>query len=195
MYNNYYYSDQFSEPIYLSVITINKAVETTLYVGSKLVLRKSLYLGSAEVFRKDNLLLNIQLKWFKVILNLQRDGEPVALDKLSRKELRMKLQALNIHNELNPNSEAEPPLEYQYLKTPLILLAAGLIWDFLTSGRGGLSDIPAMILLVIAYYQIFSPLIDRVSDRYMDVDTKSKFKLLAGLAGMILTQILIDKLI
>lgn len=143
---------------------------------------------------KDNMDLHIQLKWFKVILELRIDNEPVPFRKVKRKELKAKLMDLGITNEINPNVGPKEPFNYRRLKGPFILITVGVTWQVLTEGSGKFWEVPAMILFIIAYAQIFSPVIDRVPDRHLDADSKGKFKFLAGMAGMIITLIITSKI-
>ena len=194
MFNEYYYTNEFEEPIYFSIITLNNSVETSLYIGNKLVRRKSLQRGIHQLI-KNEVSLKIQIKWFKAIPKLRVNNQLVEAQKLKRKQLRVKLAELGITNEINPKILPKEPYNYRKLIVPLILITIGVIWGFLTDGRGKFWDIPAMLLFLIAYIQLFGGLIEKVSDRHMNSETKGKLKLIIGVAGMIFTQILIEKII
>lgn len=194
MFNDYYYIDKLEPPIYFSIITLNNAVETTLYQGNKLIKRKSLQKG-VHILEKDNLKLKVQIKWFKAIPELRQDNVIIIPQKLKRKELRIKLKEHNISNELNPKEVAKKPFKILSLKAPAILLSIGALWQIIFDGKGKFWDVPSMIIFVIAYIYLFGSFIDKVPDRHMDEETKGKFKFIIGIVGMIFTQIIIGKLI
>lgn len=194
MFNEYYYIDRFEKPIYFSIITLNNSVETTLYFGKQLLERKSLQRG-IHILQKDDIKLKVDIKWFKVIPELRVNQEILIPEKIKRKELKRKLQFLNIHNELNPREFPKTPFKIKSLETPLILIAIGSIWQVLIGTKGKFWEIPSMIIFVIAHIYLFGGLIDKVPDRHMDNETKGKFKFIIGITGMILTQIIIGKIL
>lgn len=191
---DYYYIDHDNNPIYFSIIAINNAYEATVYKGDKLVIRNSFQRGT-HIFKKENISLKVQTKMLKFISELQIDDAIVTPQKLKRKELRNKLQELGIVNEINPKVLPKKPFNIMDYKIPLVLLVIAIIWQVLVHGKGKFWDVPAMILFVVAYIGLFGGLIDRVPERYMDTSTRGKFKLIIGVVGMVLTQILISKLI
>lgn len=193
MFNEYYYIEKTEEPVYFSIITLNNSVETSLYKGKRLEIRKSLQRG-IHLLRKDNLSLKIQIKWFRVIPELKIDNEVVSLVKVNRKELRNKLKEHNITNELNPKTLPKEPIKITSLKTPGIIIIIGTIWQILMEDKAGFWQIPSMILFIIAYVSLFGNRIDKIPQRRMDDETKVKFKFIVGIAGMAITQIIISKL-
>ncbi len=193
MFNEYYITTKYKEPIYFSIITINQSAETSLYIGNKIARRNSLQRGF-HVLEKDNIQLKLQLKMFKAIPELYVDNEKVDVEKVKRKELRTILENLNIHNELNPKKVPRKPFNYRKLIAPGILIFLGALWQYAMRNFSGFWEIPSLLFYIIAYFQLFSPLVDRVPDRHMDEETKGKFKLLAGIGLMILTQILVSYL-
>jgi len=194
MFDEYYYTAQVETPIYISIITLNNSVETTIYTGNKLAKRKSLKRG-IHILEIQDIRLKVQIKWFSVILELKVNNEIINLQKLKRKVLRKKLQELQITNELNPKKKPRKPFKISSLKTPAFLLTIGIVLQISTRGKSNLWEIPSMILYITTYIYLFSSLIDRIPDRHVDIETKGKLKLLIGLAGMIFTQIFIDKVI
>ena len=187
MFNEYYYSNKFKEPIYCSIITLNNAVETTLYIGNKLARRKSLQRGF-HVLSKDDVKLKLRLKWLKAIPEFWIDNQKVVFQKLKRKELRKELKRLNIHNEINPRERPRAPYDYRQLITPTILIFCGIIWQLLTTKLGNSWWIPSALFLVIGYFQIVSPLIDKIPDRHIPEETRVQLKLILSIVSMILTQ-------
>lgn len=194
MFNEYYYIDRLEKPIYFSIITLNNSVETTLYSGNQLLRRKSLQ-RRIHILQKDEIELKVHIKWFKVIPELRVNNDIQIPEKLKRNELKRKLQFLNIHNELNPREFPKEPFKIKSLRTPLILIAIGSIWQVLLGTKGRFWEIPSMIIFVIAYIYLFGGLIDKVPERHMDNETKGKFKFVLGIAGMIVTQIIIGKIL
>lgn len=194
MFNEYYYIDRLEKPIYFSIITLNNSVETTLYSGKQLLRRKSLQRG-IHILQKDDITLKVDIKWFKVIPELRVNNEIQILEKIKRKELKRKLHFLKIHNELNPKEIPKEPFKIRSIKTPIILITIGSIWQVLIGTKGKFWEIPSMIIFVIAYIYLLGGLIDKVPDRHMDNETKGKFKFIIGIAGMILTQIIIGKIL
>lgn len=194
MFNEYYFTESQEEPVYFSIITLNNAVETSLYKGKQLVRRNSLQRG-IHLLQKDNISLKVHIKWFKAIPELKIDNNIVEPVKLKRKELRNKLEELNYFNELNPKVLPKEPFKISSLTTPAILLGIGILWQVLTNHKGKLWEIPSMILFFITSIYLFGSLIDKVPERYMDSTTKGKYKFLIGMAGMISTQIILSKLI
>jgi len=193
MFNEYYITTKYEEPIYFSIITINKSAETSLYFGNKIVRRKSLQRGF-HVLEKDNVQLKLQLKMFKALPELYIDNKKVDVEKIKRKELRAILEELNIHNALNPKKVPRQPFNFRKLIAPGILIFLGALWQYLMRNFSGFWEIPSILFYIIAYFQIFSPMINRVPDRHMDEETKGKFKLLVGFGFMILTQVLVSYL-
>ena len=194
MFNEYYYIDRLENPIYFSIITLNNSVETTLYSGKQLLRRKSFQRG-IHILQKDGIKLKVDIRWFKVIPELRVNNEIQIPEKIKRKELKRKLQFLKIHNELNPREFPKTSFKIKSLKTPLILIVIGSIWQVLIGTKGKYWEIPSMIIFVIAYIFLFGGLIDKVPERHMDNETKGKFKFILGIAGMILTQIIIGKIL
>ena len=194
MFNEYYYINILGKPIYISIITLNNSVETTLYLGNRLLRRKSLQRG-IHILQKDNIKLKVDIKWFKVIPELIINNEIQILEKIKRKELKSKLNYLKIHNELNPREIPKTPFNIRSIKTPLILIIIGSIWQVLIGTKGKFWEIPSIIIFVIAYIYLFGGLIDKIPDRHMNDETKGNFKLILGIAGMILTQIIIGKIL
>ena len=194
MFNEYYYIDKLEKPIYFSIITLNNSVETTLYAGKQLLRRKSLQRG-IHILQKDDIKLKIDIKWFKVLPELRVNNELQVPEKIRRKELKRKLQFLKIHNELNPRETPKTSFKLRSIKTPLLLIIIGSTWQVLIGTKGKIWEIPSMILFVIAYIYLFGGIIDKIPDRHMDNETKGKFKFLFGIAGMILTQIIIGKIL
>jgi hypothetical protein len=130
-----------------------------------------------------------------VIPELRVNNEIQIPEKIKRKELKSKLQFLNINNELNPRESPKKPFKVKSLKTPLILIVIGSIWQVSIGTKGKFWEVPSMIIFVIAYIYLFGGLIDKVPDRHMDNETKGNFKFIIGIAGMILTQIIIGKIL
>ncbi|MEO1260511.1 MAG: hypothetical protein AAFZ15_17070 [Bacteroidota bacterium] len=194
MFNEYYYTASADEPIYCSIITLNNSVETSLYKGKKLLVRKSLQIGIHQL-KKEDIELRVQIKWFKVIPELRINNKLIAFQKLKRKQLRSKLIDYGINNEINPKKQPKEPFNYRRLRFPSILILLGITWDVFTKGKGKFWDIPSMIIFVIAYAMIFSPLVDRIPDRHLNTETKGKLKLVTGIVGMGLTQVLIRKIL
>lgn len=194
MFYDLYITTKYEEPIYFSIIALSKSVEVSLYIGKKLVRRKSLQRG-LHVLEKDNIKLKVQLKTFKAIPELSIENEKIEVEKLKRKDFIKILTDLNIHNELNPIKKAPQAFNYKKLIAPSILIFIGTICQLTISNNGKFYEVPSMLFFIIAYYQLFSPLINKVPQWHMDDETKGKFKFLAGLGFMILTHILIDELI
>ena len=194
MYNDYYYNGDNENPIYLSIITQNKSVEISLYQSNELLLRESRYMGS-HVLYKDDIQLIVKLKMFKINLELTRGEQVIALKKIKRKELCGLLDTLKINNDINPVKTPNEPLTWKRFRTPLILILISVIYTYLTRNFGKFSEIPSMIILLIAYFQIFSPLINRFHDYTIDRETKGKLKFVASFAAMMATHILVDSLI
>jgi len=194
MFNEYYYTDLYQEPIYVSILTLNNSVETTLYIGSKLARRQSLQRG-LHVLEKDDVKLKLKIKWFEAIPELTIADEKVELKKIKRKDLREILITLGINNALNPKEKPKKAFDIKKLRGPFFLIVAGTIWEVLTQDMGQLWNVPSMLIFTIAYVIVFSPLIDKVPERHMDTDTKGKFKFILGIGAMIFTQIIIDKLV
>lgn len=194
MFNEYYYTEINQELVYCSIITLNNAVETSLYIGKRLVKRHSLQEGVHQL-KEGHVELTIQITKNKVVAALKINDEVVEFQKLSRKEIGAKLAANGINNELNPEQKAKAPFNYRQFGLTLFLIILGVIWDVFTLDKGKYWSIPSMIILSIAYFQIFSPLLDRVPERYMDISTRGKFKLVFSVGGMILTQILVSTII
>ena len=194
MFNEYYYLNRSEAPIYFSIITLNNSVEITLYAGNQLLKRKSLQRG-IHILQKDNIKLKVHIKWFKVVPELKVNSEITKPEKLKRKELRRKLKLFKINNELNPKEIPKAPFKIKSLKTPLVLITIGSIWQVQFGTKGKFWEVPSMIIFVIAYIYLFGNLIDNVPDRHMDNETKGKFKFLIGIAGMIGTQIIISKIL
>ena len=194
MYNDYYYNGDKENPIYLSIITQNKSVEISLYQSNELLLRESRYMGS-HVLYKDDIQLMVKLKMFKINLELTIGEQVIALEKIKRKALCAFLDTLKINNDINPVKLPKEPLTWKRFKTPLILILISVIYTYLTRDFGKFSEIPSMIILLIAYYQLFSPLINRVHDYTIDRDTKGKLKFVSAFVFTFLTHVLVDHLI
>lgn len=194
MFDEYYYTDLTETPIYFSIITLNNSVETTLYKGNKLIVRKSLQKG-IHILKKKDVELKVKLKWFEATPELRVNGKIVSPQKVKRKELREKLKVLKITNELNPKSNIDDKRNFIYLKTPVILLSIGAIWQVTFNEKGKLWAIPSMIIFFIAFIYLFGSIIDRIPERYLDSETKVKIKFLLGFAGMVSTQMIINKII
>jgi len=194
MFNIYYITTDYEEPIFFSIITINKTEETSLYIGKKLVRRKSLQEGF-HILKKDNIELRLQIKLLKVLPELYIDNKKIEIQKQKRNEIQKILNDFNIYNDINPKKKPKQTFQYKKLKTPIILLFLGGLWQITMEKHGKFWEIPSIILFMTAYYQLFSPLIDKIPERYLDEETKGKFKLISGFIFMIITQIIIDKLI
>ena len=195
MFNDYYYLErEEEEAIYFSIITINNAVETSLYQGRRLLSRQSLQRG-VHLLKKDKLSLKVQIKWFKVIPELKIDGEVYVPEKLKRKELQKKLATLNIHNEINPKEIPKEPFQLKSIISPLIIITLGALWQWLSHDWGKLWGIPNLILYFIASISLFGSLVDRIPKRHINDETRGKLMLIIGIFGMMTTLTLIDKLI
>ncbi len=173
---------------------MGRHVEVSLYEGKRLLRRKSLDTG-IHVLKNNGIYLKVQLKWFKVIPELRIEEQKIELKKLKRKELGILLSEQNIHNELNPRKSPKKPFNYGKLKIAVVLIVIGVLWTIMIKDKGKFWSIPSTLIFIIAFFQISSPLIEKVPERFMDSETKGKFKLILGIAGMIATQIIIGKLI
>lgn len=149
---------------------------------------KGIHISSTHILSKDGVELKIQLKLFKAIPELWIEKEQVELKKLRRKELREVLIGLQIHNEINPRVLPKEPYDYKQLITPVILVLCGSFWHYFTNHLGRFWWIPSALFLVIGYFQLISPLVDKIPDEYIDDETRGKLKLLISIVGMILTQ-------
>lgn len=100
------------------------------------------------------------------------------------------LTDLNIYNEINP--KAKPPIVYniKIIIISLILIIVGITIQILTKGKGKFWDLMVAVVLISAYYPLFSPLLDKVPDRLMDEKTRNMFKSIAAIGFMILTMII-----
>lgn len=194
MFNEYYFVDKLEQPIYFSIITLNNSIESTLYVGNQLIRRKSHYYG-IHVLQKDDIKLKVHVKAFKVIPELSVNNEILKPEKLKRKELRKKLDLLSINNELNPRKIPKKPFEIKSFRMPLVLIFIGGICQVLINSKVKFGEIPSMILFFIAYIYLFSGSIDKLPERLINKDTKGKLKFIVGIAGMIVTKILISKML
>lgn len=190
MITEYYCTNEYNKLIYCSFISYNYRVETTLYVGNKLVKRKSLERG-IHVLEKDTIKLKCQIKWFKTIPELWFGNKNLALKKLSRKNLRKELANLNIHNEINPKEQIKEPYDYRQLTTPIILLFVGIICQLLTNPHETFWKITVSLLYIIACFQISSPLVEKIPHRYLDESGKIQLKLIGGIVGMANTAYLV----
>lgn len=194
MFYEFYYTDQHEEPIYCSIITEDENHEASLYIGNKLVKRQSVKKG-VHVLKKDDVILNLVMHRFSTAPALKINNESVELPKVKRKEIKAKLTALGIHNEINPRPEPKEPFKISSIIVPLIIIGIGIGLQLLTRNMHKFWQIPSMILMVIAYFQLSSPLINKIPNRFLDTATSGKFKLIFGIAGMALTQDLIHKVI
>ncbi len=195
MYTKYcYYKEETGNPIYFSIIPINKYIEVSLYEGKNLVKRKSLNSGM-EVLKNNDVSLKVQIGFLKATPELRINNKIVVPQKLKRKELRNKLEELGINNEINPIPVPSKPFDFKSLKVPMILLVIGLIWETIIIGKHKLWEIPSILILILAYIMMFGNLIDRIPDRHMNQNAKSQTKLVVGILGAMLTKTIFDKIV
>lgn len=193
MFNEYYYLDHFGGPIYISIITLNNAEETSIYKGNRLILRKSLRKGN-HLLQKDNISLNLEIKTFKVIPELRVDNQLVTPVKLKRKELKNKLAELNINNDINPKLQPKEPFKFKSIITPIIFILIGALPRILTQDKVRILLIPSMIIFFVASIYLFGGLVNRIPERHADDRTKGKLKFLIGIAGLILIEVIISNI-
>ncbi len=191
MNHQYYFTEYNNELIYISLLYINDGVEASLYIGNKLVTRKSFQRG-IFILSKSNIKLKLHIKYFKIFLDVTIDNQKVQLQKVKRKELQTKLRSLNITNELNPKPKAPISINYSKLKTPIILIIIGLVNQILTLERGGIWELPFPFFYFIGYCLLFSPYINQIPVRHLgSEETRGQLKFLAGFVAMFITGFLI----
>lgn len=194
MFDEYRYTKHNDRHIYYSLSTFENHIEVSLYIDDKLVNRKSASKGIHLVQHAD-VTVRLEVSLLKVRSELSIGNEKIEAKKIRKKELQSILGELNIYNEINPRPVPREPFNPRKLILPVFLIILGIVLQIITTGMGKLWGIPSIILLIIAYAQLLSPLFNKVPDRFMDENTRWKFKLGAALACMIVTQMIVEKLL
>ncbi len=194
MFNEYRYVKYQDRHIYYSLSTFEDHFEVSLYIDDKLVNRKSVPKG-IHLVQHGDVAVRLEVTLLKVHAELTIGTEKVDAKKIKKKELQSILGELNIFNEINPRPVPREPFNPRKLILPSLLIILAIVLQVLTTGMGKLWGIPSILLLIIAYWQVLSPLFNKVPDRFMDENTRWKFKLASALACMILTQIIVEKII
>jgi hypothetical protein len=194
MFTEYYYLTHHHRHIYYSLRGFENRVEVSLYIDNKLVVRKSVFKG-VHLIQHDDIEIQLNVTLLKTSSKLKIAGEDVAIKKIKRKDLRSILNELGIFNEINPRPAAREPFNFRKLILPVALIALGVVLQVLTKGMGKFWDIPSMIVLIIAYFGLFSSLAKRIPENILDDANKGKLILVFSFGFMILTQVLISELI
>ncbi len=194
MFGDYYYTEEFPELIYFSMLPWQDSTEISLYVGDEIVRRQTVGRGSHQLV-KDDIVLNVKINWLKTVPELRIEDRVIEIKKVKRSQLAAKLEQLGINNEINPKILPAEPYNFRKLMLPLLFVLIGTVWQIFTIGKGKFWDVPAMLLFFIAYYQLFGDLINKVSERFMDANMKSTFKIVLAGGTMILSLVLISKIL
>lgn len=186
---DFYYTKRNNEHIYYSILSVEGRIEVSLYIGNKLVKRGS-FLNGMHLIQHDDIILKLEIKSLKVLEELTIANEKIETQKLNHKDLMTILTDLNIYNEINP--KAKPPIVYNIksIIISLILIIIGITLQILTKGKGKIWSLMVMVILIFAYYPLFSPLLDKVPDKLMDENTRNNFKFLVAIGFMILTMVI-----
>lgn len=185
--SSYYYTNLDGKLLYISAINLNRSIEVSLYQEDKLLKRNSFYHGTHLITHGD-FELHLYFKLIKDKITLLHDGQELNLNKVKRKELKALLMQKGYYNDINPRSKAKDQFNPKILIAPICFILFGIALHYLTINRARFWFIPVAICYGIAYWILFSPLVEKIPDRHLDDETRGKAKFILALLPAMLTQ-------
>lgn len=192
MFRQYYHTKYNNDHIYYSLINNEQYLEVSLYINNKLVKRKSIPQG-IHLIEHDDIKIKLNAKLFKIENNFSIANQKIDIKKLNRKEIIPILKELGYYNDINPRPIQHEPFKINSIFIPLLFILLVNIIDLVYENKSKLWGTFSIIILVMAYFQLFAPVINRIPITYIEEDEKGKVKFLVAFFSMVLTQITISK--